>query len=173
VLHGVTVSRLVRATSGRWTLYNPEGAVDTTGNGAFDSVIIAVPAPQAAALVNSSGAQLDDVARATMVPCWALMISAEHALDIPDGLMQPDHPIIAWIGDESSKPGRKKPGCAAVVCATSDWSRANLELLPEAAAEILLEQTRALVSLVARPTYLQAHRLRFARVEQALGQTCL
>ncbi len=173
VVHGITVSRLARGPSGGWTVYDSAGLVDAPGNGRFDAVILAIPAPQAVPLAVTSGLKLDRLSSARIAPCWALMIGAGRAVEISGGSMQPDHPVIAWIADNASKPDRDTAGSAIVLHATPEWSRANLELQPEAVASLLLEQVRQFVDVAPVPTYLAAHRWRFARVEHALGEPCL
>lgn len=173
VVHGIAIGGLTRGLSGRWAGHDDTGLVDAQGNGSFDAVVLAVPVPQAIPLVVRAGLKLDGLASAQMAPCWALMIGAEQPIDIPGGLLRPDNSVIAWIADNSSNPGRAQSGASLVVHATPEWSRANLEQPPEAVAALLLRHVRHFIEVGPAPTYLAAHRWRFALVEQAIGQPCL
>lgn len=173
VVQGVTVSGLTRGTSARWVIHDSTGPVGAEGKGIFDAVVLAVPAPQAVPLVAGGGLKLDGLASAQMAPCWALMIGADKPIDIPDGSLRPTHSVIAWIADNASKPGRARSGSAVVVHATPEWSRSNLEQHPEAVAAFLLEHVRHFIEVGPAPTYLAAHRWRFALVERAVGEPCL
>jgi len=172
VLHGFQVSALLRAGTGDWMIRSSDPA-DVAATGPFDAVILALPAPQAAPFVTPTGVALDGLADVRMAPCWALLIGAGLRPHLPGGALRPDDPVIGWIADNTSKPERSAYGCSLVVHATPAWSRANLELAPEAAAAVLLEHARKLVEIDASPSYLVAHRWRFALVEQAAGVPCV
>jgi predicted NAD/FAD-dependent oxidoreductase len=173
VVHGAQVSQLVRDEDGGWTLRSADGLAGSPANRSFDAVILAVPAPQALPLATTAGIALEQLREVRMAPCWALLIGAAQRISIPGGAMRPDDPVIAWIADNTSKPGRTASGSSVVVHATPEWSRNNLQLEPEAAAAALLEQARRLVPIDPNPTYLAAHRWRFALVEKAVGEPCL
>lgn len=161
-----TVTRLDRAADG-WRLATAEG--DGTMTEAFDGVVVAVPAPQAKPLLASAGIDWSGISRARYAPCWAMML-AFAGIENPIGLsLKPTDEAIGWIATDSSKPGRAGGATTYVVHATPAWSRQHLERTPEEAAAMLLARFQVLTGLQAAPSYLAAHRWRFALVEQTAG----
>ncbi len=76
----------------------------------------------------------------------------------------PDHPLLAWIAQDSSKPGRHAPACW-VAQASATWSAAHLELSPDALATLLLPMLCDRLGTDASAVrYVAAHRRRYARV---------
>ena len=107
--------------------------------GRFDAVVVSAPAPQTAALLAAAAPEL--AARAggvEMAPCWAVMASYPHDLELGfDGAFVDDSPL-GWIARNRSKPGRP-PGETWVLHASPEWSREHLELDQEVAAEWLAD----------------------------------
>jgi predicted NAD/FAD-dependent oxidoreductase len=173
---GVRVGRLAGGP-GAWLLEDEAGAP----LGAFGSVVVAVPAPQAAPLLAPSPALARAAASAAMAPCWSVMarfaaplgLGFEGALvgapERPQGEAPPEP--LSWAARDDSKPGRPGGGGGNgdgaeswVLHASPAWSRAWLERSPEAVADALLG---AFVEITgARPgpvLHLSAHRWRYAR----------
>jgi len=141
----------------------------------FNALLLAVPAPQAEVLLATAQLSWPAVNQIRYAPCWALMLalSPDDALD-PPVLWQGADPVIAWIARNSDKPGRSAQPACFVIHATAAWSRDNLELSAEQARDALLEAlARLLGAWPEQPLYVQAHRWRYALVEQAAGQDCL
>lgn len=157
-----------------WTLATAEGPAAVDGNGAFDGVVIAVPAPQAVPLAASAGIIWPGLARIRYAPCCALMLAfAAGAVVMGASLRPAGGGPIGWIARDDTKPGRPAGRDTVVVHATADWSRAHLETPPEAIAVLLLEAFRALTGTTAAPVHAVAHRWRYALVEEALGEPFL
>ena len=104
------------------------------------------------------------------------MASFAEPLVVPFDAATLDGGPLAWICNDSRKPGRAR-GTGDdlwVVHAGPDWSRAHLEDPPAQVAPALM---RAFAGLLGRalppPAYATAHRWRFARVETPLGEPCL
>ncbi|WP_372422566.1 NAD(P)/FAD-dependent oxidoreductase [Salinarimonas chemoclinalis] len=169
---GTTVAA-IEGEPGRWTLSAAEGG----RLGPFAAVLVTAPAPQAAALLAPVAPALARAAGAARyAPCLALMLAyAPEVLEHPPGPAQrPDHPAIAWIGEEASKPGRAAGApWRIVVHATPGWSRAHLEETPDAIARALLAQAAPLLGARSEPLYAVAHRWRFALVEEPVRRPCL
>lgn len=166
------VTRLSRSPSG-WSLHDASGAIDAPGNGAFDAVILALPAPQARPILQTAGVDFAALSRASYAPCWALMLSfAARAARTPDRL-RPDDGVIAWIARDSSKPGRAADKESFVIHAAADWSRRHLEDAPEDVVRALLPHFQRAAGTRAEPMFAVAHRWRYALVEQAAGEACL
>ena len=130
---------------------------------AFDAVVVAVPAEQAAPLLRPWEAGF--AARATdtpSAPCWTVMAAFAERLPIAADVLR-EAGIIGWAARNSAKPGRSGPE-SWVVQAGPDWSRAHLEQVPEAVVAPLLEalagQARAVLP---EPLTATAHRWRYAR----------
>lgn len=166
------VTALHRGGAG-WSVHDASGPVATPGNGSFAAAILAVPAPQAIPLAASAGLAWSPMQQASYAPCWALMLAFEAALDLPSDRMRPQHAAIGWIARDSSKPGRSRETETVVVHATADWSRANLEDGPGDVAPRLLAAFRDLTGIAAQPSFIAAHRWRYALVEQTAGQPFL
>jgi predicted NAD/FAD-dependent oxidoreductase len=167
------VTRLERNRDG-WRVMDEHGLIEAPGNGAYDAVILAVPAPQAIPLAQSAGAYLPQLAHAQYAPCIALMLAYEpETRATADNWMRPEDSVIGWIAKDSSKPGRPHDMQTWVVHARADWSRAHLDQDPQISGEILHAHFKALSGIDATPLYSSAHRWRYALVEQEVGLPCL
>jgi renalase len=158
------ISGLNRQGSG-WRL----DAVDAD----FDAVVLALPAPQALALLGDH-AFAHDIAQASYTPCWAGMMAFETTLDAPDILEPKDGPL-EWIARNTSKPGRDAAiNDCWVLHTKGTWARENIDR-PEdqIASEFYAMFTRAVGAPLLPPMKLMAHRWLYARVEKALQRDCL
>jgi len=164
-----TVSSLTRGAMG-WSVSTTDGLAATDGNGVFAGVVVAVPAPQAVPLLMSAGSNWDGAIRATYAPCWALMLGFAARTTLSEDRVRPGDELIAWIARDGSKPGRDPSGDAIVVHATPAWSRESLEETPERAAAALHARFRELTGETADPSFIAAHRWRYALVEQPAGE---
>ncbi|MFN7055380.1 NAD(P)/FAD-dependent oxidoreductase [Hyphomonas sp.] len=169
---GLAVSWSTRVTAitgapGEWWLQMEDGLEE----GPFSRVIVAVPAEQAAPLLAGPAPALSEAAgRIRSLPCWTAMLVHDVPLGIELDAIEPPPgaSLIAWAARGSSKPGRADAD-AWVVQAAADWSSRHIELTPEEAASLLAAEfshlTRAPV-----PAFITAHRWRYARVAEPLGQ---
>ncbi len=163
-----TATRLVR-NSGFWRVDDAEGPIEAPGNGAFNSLIVAVPAPQAQTLLAGAGVELPGLSAARYAPCWALMLAFDEAHKHVASRIKPDEGAISWIARDSDKPGRRSDKETWVVHASPDWTREHIKLTPDEARAALLERFVALTGISAPPAYMSAHRWLYALVEQAAG----
>jgi renalase len=157
--HGCTVRGLRRGPAG-WRLDMDDTKVVGTHDGSatdgdsivakpgrsFDAVVLALPAPQATALLDASRSdanaqELDDISElarsARMRGCWAAMVSCAASLGLPFDAAFVNAGPLRWVARDSSKPGR--PGGERwVLHANADWSEAHLEQpAVEVAAQLL------------------------------------
>ena len=103
-------------SSHQWTLM-----LDTEDHGAqtasgFDTVILALPAPQAVQLLQTAPqgmALAKSLSTVEMAPCWAMTLSYPMAAQAGLNTLGPQwnaarstHERVAWVARESSKPGR-------------------------------------------------------------------
>ena len=165
---GFTVTQIV-GRDGGWSLATADRPDGETRR--FDAVVLAVPWPQAGALVTATGVAWP-VVTPVYAPCWALLLAGGGGLaGLPD-VMAPDDPVIAWVARGSAKPGRGGGPETAIVHATPDWSRTHLEEPADAVIAAMLDRLRQLAGPVAADDT-AAHRWRYALVEQAAGLPCL
>lgn len=165
------ITDLHRAHDG-WTVLDANGPVAIPRNGAFDAVVLALPAPQALPLAAGADLRFEPMEQASYAPCWALMLAFAEPTDLPDR-QRPDHGAVAWLARNASKPGRADAPETWVLHASPEWSRAHLECTADEVAPKLLASFRAATGVDAPPLYVAAHRWRYALVEQAAGTTCL
>ena len=98
---------------------------------AGDSLVLAVPVPQAMDLVSSGSYTLPDVARRQLEaisydPCLALMVLLDDSTGVPEpGGMQIKGEPLDWIGDNRRKGISEAP--AITVHAGPQWSRSHFE----------------------------------------------
>ncbi len=136
----------------------------------FDAVLLALPAPQAAPLLQSTAPGLGKLAAsANMRGCWALMLRFEAPVDLPfDAAFVNDGPL-RWIARDSSKPGRNGTE-TWLLHASAEWSEAHLGQDADAVATDLLHAFAQLGGPA--PQAWAAHRWRYADTEPALEQGC-
>jgi renalase len=163
IRQGVEVVAL-HATKHGWRLTLADGAE------LFDRVVLTVPAPQVSNLIGPEHPMSREVGGVRLDPCLTLMAAFDP--DAPRPFVtraDPDAPL-AWIAQDSSKPGRPAPACW-VAQASPAWSAAHLELDPEALAALLLPMLcEQLGTEAGAVRYAAAHRWRYARVAVPLGR---
>jgi renalase len=157
-----TITQLQRAAH-RWQLLTAERGwlVDR-----FDAVLLATPAPQAAALLRQPAPELAARAgSANMRGGWALMLRFAAPVELPfDGAFVNEGPL-RWIARNNSKPGRGGRE-TWLLHATAEWSEAHLE---QNANEIAASLLPAFCQLGGPPPQAwTAHRWRYADTEPAL-----
>lgn len=150
------------------------GLVSDTGGevaGPFDRVAVALPAPQAAGLLQPHAFAAEAV-RTAMAPCWAMMLAFNEATPAPD-LLRPDDGPLRWIARDSSRPGRAATPECWVAHATPEWSRDHLEQPAEAVLALLQVAFAAATGIRATASYSAVHRWRYALAEAPLGTPAL
>ena len=128
-----------------------------------DTLVMAIPAPQAAALLGERAPPGDTDA------CWAAMVRLSEGAAV-DVLERKEGPF-SWAAREASKPGRStRPGEDLwTVHASAEWSQAHLEQPAEWVAHQL---SAALADTLSQSVLgAQAHRWRYAkpRVDTPVG----
>ena len=156
-----TVTSL-RVEAGKWHVRSQEHGVYPE---TFDQLVLAIPSPQAHALLAAEALPFADLAGGVkMRGCWALMARYPQALDLPfDGLFVNSGPL-SWVARDSSKPGRLPVDGSTqdvwVLHASAEWTEANLEREADAVAQDLLAAFGQLGGAV--PAEYQIHRWRYA-----------
>lgn len=135
-----------------------------------DSVLVAVPAEQAAMLL--ADAAPDFAARAAAVssaPCWAVMAAFAEPLPLADTFRSDSGPV-SWAARNSAKPERA--GAETwVIHASPARSRALIDLPKEEVSALLLADFFAATGArPAAPLHLDAHRWLYAQPEARKGE---
>lgn len=136
------------------------------------SLVIAIPAPQALMLLESSDIEfesifLNQIKSVEYDPCITVMAgySKEHNPDIPNwkAVTFSDDPILAWVGIDSSK--RLHPTQAVfVIQSNSNFAQQYLEATDlNAVGQKLIDQAaNTLLPWLDTPEWIQIHRWRYA-----------
>jgi renalase len=158
----------IRAMPGGWQLDIGAACISTR------HLVITVPAPQSAALLGGGHPLHHRIAGVAMAPCLTLMAA------FPAGAPRPfrsraadDHPL-AWIAQDSSKPGRDGTLATWVAQASVAWSGQHLEDTAEAIANRMLPMLAEVIGAAPQSAlYVAAHRWRHARTIAPLGEPFL
>jgi renalase len=144
----------------------------------FDAVVLAVPGPQAQALLDTQtkAATLSKkVAKSTVAPCWTLMLAFPQAVQPGLTTLGPQwnaarstHHRIAWLARESSKPGR---GAIErwTVQASAAWSQEHLQDDAPRVTAKLIKAFTEVTGIRAEPAHAEVHRWLYAKTEKPLG----
>lgn len=166
----------------RWQLQTEGPGAGIRVYSGFDAALLAVPSPQAQALLLSSQqgkALMADLTRVCVAPCWTLMLAFPQAVQPTLSHLGPQwnaarstHHRIAWLARESSKPGRE-PIERWTVQASPEWSQRHLEDDAERVTAKLLKAFTEVTGIRAEPPYAVVHRWRHAQTSEPLGETHL
>ncbi|MEM8553593.1 MAG: FAD-dependent oxidoreductase [Pseudomonadota bacterium] len=172
LLDGIPIARQTRIkslsqTSSHWTLTSE---TDENFDG-FDTVVITIPVPQLRPLLQTANADRAELGQVSYDPCWTLMLGMDPDAELGAPMLRLDTGPLAMIIDNGSKPGRPKG--AWVAHATAQWSKDNLELDTEEAAQRLQAAVAKVHPAAADASYVTTHRWRYAHVAQPLGQPCI
>lgn len=138
----------------------------------FDRVVVAAPAPQAAALVD--GPLSEALGAVRFAPCLVGLVDLGSDRDLGFAAARVEDGPLGWVARNQTKPGRPA-GEHLVLHATAAWSREHLEEEPTATASQLWAALQRLLPALAgaAPVHLGGHRWRYALVEQPVGQPFL
>lgn len=160
----------LRHSGERWALDLAGGATV----GPFDAVVLAVPAPQAAALLLRSGlaAFAGELDLVRMAPCWAGLATYDRPTGRDGAVRLAADDGLVWAARNDTKPGRG--GIETwTFHAGPVWSERWLEAAPEELAPRF--GTLVADSLgreLSGMTTLTLHRWRYALVTRPLGVPC-
>ncbi len=152
IQHGVEITS-VSVSGGAYQLATGETALP----GTYRAVILTLPAPQAAKLAAEVAPYLSQV---RMVPIWTLLVGFDAPVSLrPDAVTPPFDKAIA-----------QGSGTDWVLHCTPDASRETLERSKSEMAEGLFDALRAQAGPLPDPSYLAAHRWRYAYADAPLGR---
>ena len=152
-----------------WRLADDAGA----SLGRYDTLVVAVPPEQAAALLPAAPRLADAAASVRSVPCWTLMLCVDPGPGPRQQGTSVDDDAVAALVPQAGKPGRADDGCW-VLQATPAWSARHLEeSAAQVASALLAEASRLFGRTLGPPRHAVAHRWRYARAAHALGEACV
>lgn len=164
---GVRVERVERSGAG-WRLSADSGEA----LGDFGVVVVAVPAPQAVALLAGAPALAARAGSARMEPCQAVMARFESRVPLEVDAAFVQGSALSWVARDASKPGR--PGGERwVLHGSPEFSREFLEDSPDSVASRLMKAFCEASGLEVRPVEAVAHRWRYALPAPPLEETAL
>lgn len=168
VKQAVQINRVERNMT--WRLFADEEAV-----GAYDYLVIAIPAVQAIELLEPLPIALKRfVAPVEFHPCWAGMFGFENAVRFQADAAIVKDSALAWICRESRKPQRSPAADCWTVHASPEWSRKHVEMTSEEAAELLAKEFFRVLRVEPQPMIHQvAHRWRYAIPAVSCDDACL
>lgn len=136
-------------------------------------VVVTVPAPQVAGILGVDHPLVAALAPIRLAPCLTLMAAVTPPA--PFITRQDADDPLAWIAQDSTKPGRPQgPDMLWVAQAGEAFSQTHLEETPtQIVARMLPMLCDRLKITPDRVTHAEAHRWRYARVTQALGEPFL
>ncbi len=162
------VLALRRDASG-WSLQFEDGRRE----GPFARLALALPAPNAAALLEGCSALASPAAAVAMHPCWALLVGFSEPVVCDFDAAFVHNAALRWVARDSSKPGRPA-GDVWVLHAGPAFSRTERASPPERVSRLLLADfARALGRALPAPTFRIAHCWGYASIPDPLQLGCL
>lgn len=127
--------------------------------GTYDFVVLAIPAPQASALIKDLDDSVSRIAAAQMKACWTMMVHLPHQLTADFDAAFINQEIISWICQNESKPMRR--GNIWTIHGSPNWSQENVELSKEDAQDQMVKCLIKL-GLNCQDAEISMHRWRYA-----------
>lgn len=172
---GVHVASMARAGSG-WVIADRDGVTHEC-----DIVLVATPAPQAAALLSTIEEPVTfapSLAGVRMLPCWSSLIvfdappPALISEALVGGELRTESPIVQRAWRQSTRRGRSNAE-AWVVHSDGAWSAEQIEAEPAVIATMVADALHTQLQIAGDVTYAVSHRWRYARVQTGLDEVCV
>jgi renalase len=152
-----------------WLLEDEAG----TSLGAFDWVLLAIPAQQARALMPADFAHAGRLSRPDMLGCYALMIGFDRPLPLSFDAALVKDADISWLSVNNSKPGRP-PAFSMVALASNAWADAHIDTEPGDVENRLREVLTGLLGHdLDGLSHTSLHRWRYANIGRQKGPRSL
>jgi renalase len=156
IQYETTISQLERRDD-QWHLRCNENAEI---NAAYDFVVLAIPAPQAHALLKDIDARASDItSSAQMKACWTMMANLPNQARTDFDAAFINQEIISWICQNESKPMRQ--GNMWTIHGSPAWSQDHVELSKEDAQDQMVKCLTDL-GLNCQNAQISMHRWRYA-----------
>ncbi len=161
------ITQIVRQDQ-HWALFSDDIAL-----GLFDWVVLAIPAPQAAALMPVNFVHLDQIKVKKMQACYSLMLGYKNPLRLDFDAALIKNRDISWISVNSSKPGRHKT-FTLLAHSTNHWADQHTDLNRESAIEHLVNEVENVIQQnVSSADHIDLHRWLYANIGRQSGQANL
>jgi len=152
-----------------WTLSSEDGH-EFRG---YHGIVLAIPAPQAEALLSPSFSKIKAVKQTQMDACFALMLGFDDLPDLGWDSLRVENGPCAWIAMNSHKPERAKLP-AIMVHSAADWSNAHANDDRDDIAKVLLKAASEATDYdLSVAKYTALHRWLYASVSTAPNEGCL
>lgn len=155
----------IERTGAGWRLHGPNAGM----RGEFDRVILAIPAPQAVAVLGAGDPLAGELACVSMSPRWTLMAGLAEPSGLPFDAAQVDGSPVTWMM-RTPHPAQS-PECWTMHLSAA-WSRMHLELDRDRVVDELRPEVTRLLRVDAL-AHLRAHRWRYALASAPLGRPYL
>ena len=146
----------------------------------FDTVMLAIPAPQAIELLQTSAqttAMAQQIEMVKTAPCWTLMLAFPQAVQPGLSTLGPQwnaarstHHRIAWLARESSKPGHANIE-RWTVQASAAFSQDHLQDDAPRVQAKMLKAFSEITGIHAEPSHVESHRWLYAQTTTPLGKS--
>ena len=167
-------------TGARWRVQTTSAETGREQDaGVFDGLVLALPAPEALALLQASGihpAWAAALSQVRIAPCWTLMLTFAQAVRPGLTTLGPQwntarstHHRVAWLARESSKPGRAQIE-RWTVQASPAWSEEHQGDSPQRVQDKLIKAFAEVTGIRATPSDAQTLLWPHAQTQTALGQ---
>lgn len=154
----------LHADGGAWRLVDEHG--DALGTA--KTVIVNTPAGQAAPLLHGTLREQASVANDAMDPCWTVMVVPSAPWDPGFDAAQFEAGPLSRATSQLAKPGRDAVA-GWVLHASGAWTREHWDDAPD---DVIAALTNA-ADVPAAPTFVKAHRWRYARTRAGVQGDCL
>jgi len=165
---GARVSKISRNRS--WTLMFEDGSQE----GGFAAVVLAVPAPQAEALLPRGFSERRALSQVKMDVCFALMVGMDGQVEFGAETLRAKDLPVDWIAVNSSKPERPDGVTTLMIHSETTWSNryANADR-DWVAAQMLGTASDLLRHDLSNAPHQVLHRWLYSSVSAPVGQDCL
>ena len=137
------------------------------------NVVITIPAPQIPSLIGLDHPLSERLSIVKMSPCITLMVAFRGAYRCDLHNISKNAGNLAWIANNSSKPGRTRADCW-VAQASPSWSEDRIDAPTEEIEKSLLSMLGEEIGVQPEEAvYSEVHRWKYANVTDPLGESCL
>jgi predicted NAD/FAD-dependent oxidoreductase len=158
---GLSIRRMTRITGleqspGGWLLATEAGSL-----GPFDFVVVAIPAPQAAAILPARSPLQAIAGTIEMMGCFALMLGFDSLPDPGFDTALVRGSALSWLTLCQSRPDHGG-GAGMVILSDNDWADHHIEDSAEVVSALMMQALVPLLGGIGAPVHRDLHRWRYA-----------
>jgi renalase len=129
----------------------------------YDIVILAIPAPQAALILEPTEGVSSQLKKIKMNPCWTLMLAFDAQIETGFDVWQQPSKDISWIAHNGTKLMRPNEKCCWVIHSSALWAQQKLGISKTLAVDELCNiLPKSISKHINSNTFMQSHLWRFA-----------